>query len=319
MAKSKPASKKKPGSKSGGAPSFESAMSKYQKQFKKARETKADDFSNEKLIEALGLSKKNPMAVVKARLTNSVCGVTGQGVPFVRHTFSILKGEAKGITISKYTQIEEHENWGVEARLEAISQDYQRMGYETDESDISDFKDMSAELTEEKPTFNLRLKLKGENVNVNILKAREDDDDDEDEEDEDEEESDEEESDDEEEEDSESEDEEEEEEKPKRKSGGGKKPPKRGKNASSDDDEEEEESEDEEEEEDTEEEDEDETPQVDDMVKFKKPGKDQKGEWQVLSIKKGKATLKNPKTKKKLADIPVEKIEVQFDEEEEDD
>lgn len=146
-----------------------------------------------------------------AKLTDAVPGVrevqVKEGkvtkkvkVPNVRYSFQITKGEYKGTKLSRIDSFDEK-------NAERSSANIQRLGYETEDVEMSDLPDLFAQIKEDAPVVKLAVKNNGEYLNVYINGIVGDDDEDEDEdEDAEDEDTDEEESEDEEEEESEDED-----------------------------------------------------------------------------------------------------------------
>lgn len=296
---SKPAGKKGGGEKGNAAMSFKEAMAKNKKALAEAAKSKADDFTNKELIEALGLKKGGKGLRVVGRLEKSRVGADGQGHAFIAHDFAGTRGDADGFTWSKYYGIKDSANnkeWKAANVLEQICKDYQRLDFETTDEDgepsidVDDMIQIAKELTKEKPVVACKLSLNDDGyLNCYILEKLSDEEAEEDGEEE-------EESEDEETEEEESEEETEEEE----------------------ESEEEDETEEDESEEEESEDEEDATPKKDDVVKFKKPkGVAQKGEFHLVKVLKGKCLLKNVKTKKQLKDISIKLLEVVFEEEDE--
>lgn len=155
----------------GSSNPFAKAMGKYQEAFDEQKKVKGGS-DHAELAKLLKLVKKGQSTLATAKLAKSECGETDQGEPFVRHTFTITRGDAEGHQVTSYSVVKDYsEKYKAPDVIRNICQEFQALGYETEDVTASDLEEMCADLCSTTPEVQIKLKWSGEYINASIKKV----------------------------------------------------------------------------------------------------------------------------------------------------
>lgn len=150
---------------------FAQAMGSHKKSFDEQKKVKGGGGDHAVLAELLGLKKKGQTTLVMAKHVKSECGATDEGNAFVRHTFQISRGDAEGYAVTSYTVVKDYsEKYTASDAIRNICQEFQALGYETEDISAEDIEEICEDLSKSNPEVQLKLRYSGEWINASVKK-----------------------------------------------------------------------------------------------------------------------------------------------------
>ena len=150
---------------------FAKALGNHKEAFDEQKKVKGGGGDHTALAELLGLKKKGQTTLVMAKHVKSECGATDEGNAFVRHTFQISRGDAEGHAVTSYMVVKDYsEKFTTNDVIRNICQEFQALGYETEDISAEDIEEICEDLSKSNPEVQLKLRYSGEWVNANVKK-----------------------------------------------------------------------------------------------------------------------------------------------------
>lgn len=181
MAKFDPKKKQQSGKKSVPVgDDFTRAMSRHASAFDEAKTTTATEGFPDatQTAEALGLEAGSTQRRV-AKVKEVKVGVDQKGNPYLVFDFSITRGQGKGTVVSIFHSIKDGKKRPdgsqvtVKDVIERICQNFQRLGYETENLKVQELAGLAESATKDHAVVQVRIKYDGEYLNTYLVKMLE--------------------------------------------------------------------------------------------------------------------------------------------------